>query len=408
MEQQDPARSSGDAAPNTTPSGLGRNVRVLGLTSLVNDIASEMIYPLIPAFLTDVLGASKTTLGAIEGTAESTASILKLFAGSLSDRVGKRKLFVVVGYAVAAVVRPLIGLATMPWQILVIRGGDRFGKGIRTAPRDAMIADSSRPQNRGLAFGFTRAMDHLGAAIGPLVAFAFLWAWPDQLRGLFLLAAIPGLVVVLLVWFGLREPRLATPAGRAFHLTLAPFDRRFRLYLVAILIFTLGNSSDAFLLVRVRELGVANAMLPLVWCAFHVVKSSGSIAAGWAVDRLGPRPLLVVGWLVYAAIYLAFSAATTPLEGWTFFLAYGAFYALTEPAERTFVADLVGAEHKGLAYGWFNFAIGVAAFPASLIFGALYELYGGSVAFGWSAVLAVVATLLLAGVRKTRSTETVA
>lgn len=405
MEQQGPAPSPPDSASSAAPKGLARNVRVLGLTSLVNDIAGEMIFPLIPAFLTDVLGAGKATLGAIEGVADSTASILKLFAGGLSDRAGKRKVFVVTGYALAAVTRPLIGLATMPWQLLVVRTGDRIGKGIRTAPRDAMIADSTRPENRGWAFGFTRAMDHLGAAIGPLLAFAFLWLWPTQIRALFLLAAIPGLVVVLLVWFGLREPPLATQAGKKFHLTLKPFGRDFRLYLLAIAVFTLGNSSDAFLLVRVRELGVPKAMLPLVWCAFHVVKSAGSMAAGWAVDRLGPRPLIFVGWLIYAAIYMAFSAATTALEGWMFFMAYGAFHALTEPAERTMVADLVGAEHKGLAYGWFNFAIGIAALPASLIFGALYEWYGGSVAFGWSAVLALVAVVLLAGVRKTRSAD---
>ena len=399
MEQHGPAPSPPDSADSAQGGGLTRNVRVLGLTSLVNDVAGEMIYPLIPAFLTDVLGAGKAALGAIEGVADSTASILKLFAGSLSDRAGKRKAFVVTGYALAAAARPLVGLATMPWQILAVRTGDRIGKGIRTAPRDAMIADSTPPQRRGRAFGFTRAMDHLGAAIGPLLAFAFLWAWPQQLRALFLLSAIPGVVVVLLVGFGLREPRLATQAGRRFHLTLAPFGGNFRLYLLAIVVFTLGNSSDAFLLVRVRELGVAKGTLPLVWCAFQLVKSAGSMAAGWAVDRLGPRPLIFVGWMIYAAIYLAFSAATTAVEGWLFFLAYGAFHALTEPAERTMVADLVGAEHKGLAYGWFNFAVGIAALPANLIFGALYELYGGSVAFGWSAVLAVVAALLLAAVR---------
>jgi MFS family permease len=383
--------------------GLSRNVRVLGVASLLNDIATEMIFPLVPTFLVNVLGGGKASLGAIEGVADTTASIVKLFAGGLSDRAGKRKAFVVWGYGLASVLRPLIGLATAPWQVLAIRTGDRFGKGIRAAPRDAMIADSATPETRGWAFGFTRAMDHLGAAIGPLLAFAFLAIWPEQLRTLFLLAAVPGLIVVLFVWLGLREPPLETKAGKEFHLTLRPFGRNFRLYLLAMVVFTLGNSSDAFLLVRVGELGVSTRMLPLLWCVFHVVKSAGSLAAGWAVDRVGPRPLIFTGWLVYAAIYLAFSLATTAIEGWIFFLLYGAFHALTEPAERTMVVSLVGGEHKGLAYGWFNFAIGIAALPASVVFGLLYENYGGPLAFGWSAVLALVAAVLLAGVRMRES-----
>ncbi|MGD9720575.1 MAG: MFS transporter [Pirellulales bacterium] len=400
MGEDTPAPPAPDSPVGATQHRLTRNVRVLGLSSLINDVASEMIFPLIPAFLTEVLGASKATLGAIEGLADTTASVVKLFSGGLSDRAGRRKSFVVVGYALAAATRPLIGLATMPWQVLLVRSGDRFGKGIRAAPRDALIVDSTPPEARGRAFGFTRAMDHLGAAVGPLLAFAFLWAWPGSLRQLFLLAALPGLAVVLLVLFGLREPRATTPAGRPFRLTLGPFGRDFRLYLVALVIFTLGNSSDAFLLVRVRELGVADQLLPLVWCAFHVVKSAGSLAAGWAVDRVGPRPMIVAGWLVYAAIYLAFSLATTALAGWLFFLIYGVFHALTEPAERTLVANLVGAEHKGLAYGWFNFAIGIAALPAGLLFGTLYEAFGAPAAFGTSAALALVATLHLAAVRR--------
>ncbi len=401
-EPVEPAGHTG-AASESSDGRLSRNVRVLGLSSLINDIAGEMIFPLLPLFFTEVLGAGKAALGAVEGVADTTASIVKLFSGSLSDRSGKRKTFVVTGYTLAAVTRPLIGLATMPWQIFFIRSGDRLGKGIRAAPRDAMIADSTPESRRGWAFGFTRAMDHLGAAIGPLLAFAFLWAWPDQLRALFLLAAIPGLAVVLLVVFGLREPPLETQAGKEFHLTLKPFGRNFRIYLLAIVIFTLGNSSDAFLLVRVNELGVSKTLLPLVWCAFHVVKSTGSLAAGWAVDRVGAKPLLLIGWLIYALIYLAFSVATSPIEGWTFFLLYGAFHALTEPAERTMVASLVGAQHKGLAYGWFNFAIGIAALPASLIFGVLYEIYGGPVAFGYSAVLAAAAAVLMGGVRTSRN-----
>ena len=402
MEQDRPTSAPAAHSSHGDEHALTRNVRVLGLASLLNDIAGEMVFPLIPLFLTETLGAGKAALGLVEGLADSTASIVKLFSGGLSDRAGKRKIFVVSGYLLAAVTRPILGLATLPWQVVVVRSGDRFGKGIRAAPRDALIVDSTPAHARGRAFGFTRAMDHLGAALGPLVAFAFLWAWPGGLRTLFLLTIVPGLAVVLLVVFGLRETPAATAAGKQFRLTLKPFGRDFRLYLLAILVFTLGNSSDAFLLVRIKEMGVAPTLLPLVWCAFHVVKSVGSLAAGRAVDRFGPRPLIFAGWLVYALIYLAFSVASGPLAGWTFFMIYGVFHALTEPAERTMVANLVGAEQKGLAYGWFNFAVGISALPASLIFGELYETWGSPVAFGWSAALALAAAILLAGVGRGR------
>ncbi|MEX0676892.1 MAG: MFS transporter [Pirellulales bacterium] len=395
MDEQGPALSPSETAEASPRGHLSRNVRLLGVVSLVNDIASEMIFPLVPAFLTDVLKAGPGALGAIEGIADSTASVVKLWSGALSDRAGKRKVFVVAGYACAAVSRPLLGMAAAVWQVLAVRFTDRFGKGIRAAPRDAMIADSTEPALRGRAFGYNRAMDHLGAAIGPALAFAFLSLWPGQMRALFLLTVVPGIVVVVLVLFGLRERPITTPAAKEFRFTLAPFDRRFRVYLAALVVFTLGNSSDAFLLLRLRELGVSLEMLPLVWSAFHVVKSAGSFLAGPAVDRFGPRPLIAAGWIVYAMIYLAFSLATTALQGWAFFLLYGAFYALTEPAERTLVANLVGPDEQGLAFGWFNFAIGIAALPASLIFGAIYEAYGAQAAFTWGAALALVAVAIL-------------
>jgi MFS family permease len=390
---QDPASAVDDNEPSrairTVP--LSPNVRLLGLASLVNDIAGEMIFPLVPTFLLTQVGGSTASLGAVEGVADTVASIVKLWSGGLSDRVGKRKIFVVAGYAMAAVARPLVALAGAPWHVLAVRSADRFGKGIRSAPRDAMIADSSEPALRGRAFGFTRAMDHLGAAIGPFLAFSFLWMWPNSLRALFALTAIPGLAVVLAVWFGLREKPLLTHAAKELPSTLAPFDRNFRVYLLALVLFTLGNSSDSFLLVRVRELGIATELLPLVWCAFHIVKSAGSIAAGRAVDRFGARPLIVAGWVIYALIYLAFAQASAAWEGWVFFMVYALFHALTEPAERTFVLNLVGEDRKGLAYGWFNLAIGIAALPANLAFGLIYEWYGGPIAFRWSAALAAVA-----------------
>ena len=248
--QQDSSHPS--PAEETVAVGrLPSNVRLLGLASLVNDIAGEMIFPLIPAFIKS-LGGGSVALGAVEGVADTTASLVKLWSGGVSDRAGKRKAFVVAGYSMAAAARPILALVSMSWQVLLVRSVDRFGKGVRSAPRDAMVADAIAPSMRGRAFGFTRAMDHLGAAIGPVLAFAFLWMWPGSLRTLFLLTAIPGLLVVLLVLFGLREQRIATAAGKEFRFSLRPFDRDFRVYLVSLVVFTLGNSSDAFLLLRRR------------------------------------------------------------------------------------------------------------------------------------------------------------
>jgi MFS family permease len=398
---------------DVSSTSLPRNVRLLGFSSLVNDVASEMIYPLMPQFLLGVLGGNKLHLGIIEGVADSTASLLKLWSGAWSDRAGRRKGFIVFGYALAAAARPMISIATAPWHLFAARTADRIGKGVRAAPRDALVADSTPPELRGRAFGFNRAMDHLGAAIGPLLASAFLLAWPNQLRLLFLLTIVPGLAVVTLVALGLKEipadalppPEPAAQArGRTRkappHLSLAPLGRDFRWFLAALALFTLGNASDAFLLVRASELGVSTAMLPILWCAFHVVKSTGSLVAGRAVDRLGPRPLILVGWFVYAAVYLAFAMATQAWQIWALFLTYGVFFALTEPAERTLAAVLAGDQQKGLAYGWFNFAIGVAALPASLLFGAIYQRFGPVAAFGWGAGLALLAAVVLAGIRQ--------
>lgn len=396
---------TGDAEANKAPTPvrvpLPRNVKVLGGASLLNDVASEMIFPLLPVFLLSVLGGNRFYLGLIEGVADSLSSLLKLWSGGRSDRAGRRKGFVLFGYSLAAVARPLIGLTVAPWQLLLIRVGDRLGKGVRTAPRDAVIADSSPPQMRGRAFGFHRAMDHLGAAIGPLVAAGFLWLWPGELRTLFLITVVPGLLVLALLYFGLREPPASASQPPATRLTwtLQPFDGAFRRYLAALVVFTLGNSSDAFLLVRANELGVPAGWLPALWCAFHVVKSTSNFLLGPAVDRFGARRFIFLGWFVYAAVYLAFGLATAAWQAWALFLCYAMFYGFTEPAEKTLVANLAGSERKGLAYGWYNLAVGVTTAPSSLIFGALYQSLGPLAAFGWGAGLALVAGLLLVTVR---------
>uniref|UniRef100_A0A7C4LL32 MFS transporter n=1 Tax=Schlesneria paludicola TaxID=360056 RepID=A0A7C4LL32_9PLAN len=395
-----PAPPESPDSPPRQP--LPRNVRVLGFVSLLNDIASEMIYPLMPQFLITVLGGNRWHLGLIEGVAETGSSLLKLWSGACSDRMLRRKRFVVAGYLLAGIARPVIGCAGLPWHLFALRVLDRAGKGIRTAPRDALIADSTPAEQRGAAFGFHRAMDHLGATIGPVLAALFLWWWPGQLRLLFLLTLVPGILVVALLLAALREPPAKPPSTPETHsaagsrLSRSRFERRFWWFLATLALFTLGNSSDAFLLVRAGQLGVSNVHLPLLWCTFHAVKSSGNLLAGRAVDRWGPRPLILAGWLMYAVIYLAFALASAAWQIWGLFVAYGLFYALTEPAEKTLVAQLVPAEQRGLAFGWFNGAVGVAALPASAIFGALYEQFGALAAFGWGASLAAAAALLFA------------
>lgn len=388
------------------PPPLPRNVKLLGLTSLLNDVASEMIFPLLPAFVKSLPGGNVFHLGLIEGVADSAASLLKLLSGALSDRSGRRKGFVVFGYTAAALARPAIAVVLAPWHLVLVRLAERIGKGVRTAPRDALIADSTEHGVRGRAFGFHRAMDHLGAAIGPLLAAAWLaWGPSDasSLRWLFAASLAPGLVVVAIVMFGLRETRRAPEPIERSSSASAPFGAGFWVYLTALVVFTLGNSSDAFLLWRAEELGVAKPLLPILWCVFHIAKSGGNLLAGRLVDKIGPRPMIFGGWLLYAVIYLAFAFATSAWHVWGLFLAYAVFYAVTEPSEKTLVASLAADENRGQAFGWFNAALGIAALPASLGFGWLYKSWGPEAAFGSGAGLALLAALILLGVRQKAS-----
>jgi MFS family permease len=397
-------RWNSSAAATTRRQALPRNVKVVGLASLLNDTASEMVYPLLPQFLLNVLLGNIFYLGVIEGMADSVASLVKLWSGGQSDQAGERKRFIIFGYCVPALVRPLMSVIVVPWQLFGIRVVDRIGKGVRSAPRDALIADSTHSSIQGRAFGFHRAMDNFGAAIGPLLAAGFLWFWPGHLRMLFLVTALPGVLVVLFLLFGLRENSvIPTPPSSGLRLTLKPFDRNFRMYLLALLVFTLGNSSDAFLLVRASELGLTAVMLPLLWCLCHIAKSSSNLYLGRAVDRFGSHRSLLLSWFSFAGIYLAFSLATRAWEVWAFFIGYGLVFGLIEPAEKALVAHLVGSERKGLAYGWYNFAVGAATLPSSLMFGAIYQVYGALAAFCWGAALALIATILLLRVPGSRS-----
>ncbi len=381
---------------------LGRNVLTLGGVSLLTDVASEMSYPLLPIFLTTVLGASATALGAIEGVAESTASLLKLVSGWLSDRLAGRKLLVVLGYGLASLVKPLMGITRTPAQVMAIRIGDRVGKGIRTSPRDALIADSVAPEIRGRAFGFHRAADNLGAVIGPLIAFALLRSGRGiDLRRVFLLTAIPAALSVALLVFGLREvPRRPEREGggstrAAARSRAGGLGGRFWWLFAILVVFTLGNSSDAFLLLRATQLGVATALVPVLWALLNLVKALGNVPGGALSDRFGRRPLLVAGWAIYAAVYLGFGLAGAAWQVWGLFAAYGLYFGATEGVEKALVADFVPAERRGAAFGFYNLALGIAALPASLIFGELVDHVSARAAFLFGASMALLAAVAI-------------
>ena len=382
---------------------LAKNVRVLALVSFLTDVASEMIYPLLPLFLSTVLGTTAAGLGVIEGLAESVSSLLRLPAGWWSDRVGRRKPLVLLGYGLAAVARPLVGVAQSTGQVLAIRLTDRFGKGIRSAPRDALIADSVSAEERGYAYGVHRAADSFGAVMGPLIAWALLARQWVDLRHLFLFAAVPGLLSTLLVAGLVRETptrRADRPDGTAARLPLAArldgsLGGAFWRYLAVLFVFTLGASSDAFLLLRASHLGVPTSLIPILWAMLHVVKSSSTVVGGVLSDRLGRRPLIVVGWAVYALTYLGFALAEAPWQAWALFLVYGLYFGATEGAEKALVADLVPTHRRGTAFGWFNAALGVGALPASVLFGLVWERVGPAQAFLMGAAFAAAATVLL-------------
>jgi MFS family permease len=378
--------------PDADRPKLGRNVMALSAVSFLTDVSSEMIYPLLPIFLTGVLGANASFIGAIEGAAETTAALLKLASGWWSDRVRKRKPLVVLGYGIATFMRPLVAIAQSAGQVLLIRVADRVGKGIRNAPRDALIAESVHPSIRGRAFGFHRAADHAGGVLGPLIAFAVLTYQIAPIRTVFWLAAIPGVLsfMVLVAFVRDVERPAAAPVADGPDLTV-PLDRSFWRVLGVIFLFTLGNSTDAFLLLRAHQLGVPVALAPILWAALHVVKSLSSTPGGALSDRIGRRPTLIMGWTLYAAVYFGFARATTAWQAWALFAVYGVFFGLTEGSERALIADLVQPERRGTAFGWFNLAIGLGALPASLLFGWVWDHAGAPTAFVMGASLALAA-----------------
>jgi MFS family permease len=424
-------------------------VIMLGIVSLFTDAASEMIYPLVPIYVA-ALGSGAIILGVIEGVAESTAALLKLISGIISDKIGKRKLLVLIGYTISSLVRPVTGLVSAAWQIVIVRMFDRVGKGIRTAPRDALVAASVDEDIRGKSFGFHRAMDHTGAVIGPVLAIVTLlvlfigFGFKDSLLALrwtFVLSIIPGILAVLTIIFFVRESVPVSNSPKLFKFSLKNFDSNFKTYLLIMILFTLGNSSDAFLLFRVEEsikksgavidfvngikpvrdmlmnfgdeaarANIINILfLPLVWAFFHIIKVIFSTPLGALSDHIGRKKVINIGWAIYAFVYLSFALLvflppkTQIIATFILFAVYALFYAFSEGAEKAFVADLVNSDQRGSAYGMYNFAIGLGALPASIIFGFIYNYFdkvipgfGGTFAFGFGGAIAMISMALLA------------
>lgn len=384
---------------------LPRNVLALSLVSLLNDTSSEIIYPLMPAFLALTLGASPFAIGLIEGFAESISSILKLFSGYLSDRFDTRKWPVFFGYSLAAVTRPILALVTSWPQVLGVRIADRVGKGIRGAPRDALIASSVPIAERGFAFGFNRAADNLGAVIGPILAFILLsifatnqdFPTAGEYQRVFLFASVPVILGLFVVLFYVRDEK-RNENGISPHpvkLSLAGFDSNFKRLLVVVAVFTLSNSTDAFLLLRAQQTGIHPAILPLLWVVLHVSKVGSSLIGGDLSDRIGRKKLIMSGWIVYALVYCGFAFVDAQWQTWVLFIIYGTYFGMTEGVEKALVADLVPEKLRGTAYGLYNLAFGITVFPASLLFGLIWNQYGSATAFFISSGVSVLAALML-------------
>ncbi len=369
---------------------LPRNVWVVTITSFLTDISSEMVLNLVPLFLANVLGVRTALIGLIEGIAETTASLTKIASGALSDRLGKRKWLTVAGYSLSTLAKPFLYLANAWGWVLGVRFADRLGKGIRTAPRDALIADSITPEQRGLAFGLHRAGDTLGAFIGLGLAALIVW-WSQSQASLLnrstfqtvvLLSIIPAVLAVLVLAVGAREVTGAGPRSAAMRLGWDNLDGRFRIFLVAIVLFTLGNSSDAFILLRGQERGLSVLQVMGMALTFNAVYSLFAGPFGAWSDRVGRRRLILGGWLAYALVYLGFALSRTGAQVWVLFGLYGLYYAATEGAAKALVADLVHESQRGTAYGLYNAAVGLMALPASLIAGLLWQGVGGWGGFG--------------------------
>lgn len=363
---------------------IPRNVWILSITSYLTDVSSEMLFNLLPLFLVNVLGVRTAVVGLIEGIAEATASLMKLASGALSDYLENRKTLTVIGYGLSALVKPLLYFANSWVWVLGVRFADRIGKGIRTSPRDALLADSTPEDRRGLAFGLHRSADTAGALTGLIIAALIVWTTQsvaaeldrETFQKVVLASIIPAFLAVILLVLGVREVSSSQEVETKHRFRFSGLNRRFWMFLIVLAIFTLGNSADAFIILRAQERGLNVLQVLGMLITFTFIYSVLSSPAGALSDRIGRRNVLLAGWLVYGLIYLGFARSMTGTQIWLFYGVYGLYYALTEGASRAFVADLVPQVQRGTAYGLYHASIGLAALPASLIAGLLWQGIG--------------------------------
>lgn len=385
------------------PFGLSPNVFFLGLTSFLTDVSSEMIFTVLPLFLANVLGVGTAIIGLIEGIADSTATLVRVFSGWLSDKLGRRKPLAVLGYGLSTIAKPFLYFAGAWAAVLAIRFSDRLGKGIRSAPRDALVADSTSAKEMGKSFGFHRALDTLGAVVGLGGAAAVVFLLQrgglalskDSFQTLVLIGVVPAVLAVVIILFLVREVKATPRAKGVSSASTGRFDARFKIFLVIMVIFTLGNSSDAFLVLRAQNLSFSVLQILLLFALLNLVYAVTSLPAGMLSDRLGRKGVIALGWSLYALSYLGFALAGAWWHVWLLFAVYGLYYGATDGVARAFVADMVPAERRGTAYGLFHTAVGITALPASLIAGFLWQLIGPSAPFILGAALAGVAVVAL-------------
>ncbi len=374
--------------------GLSRNVFFTGLVSFFMDVSSEMIYPLVPLFLANVLGVNKSLIGLIEGIAESTASLLKVFSGWFSDRIGRRKYLMALGYGVSTLARPIMATATAWQHILASRFIDRTGKGIRTAPRDAIIADSTQETHFARAFSFHRAMDTMGAVVGPALAFFLLGLFHNNYRMVFWLSMVPAVIAVLVILAFIREKKsMMCPADRP-KLRFSHFGWEVKFFMVIATIFAVGNSSDVFLILRAGQLGIPTVTIPVVYLVFNLVYSLSAVPAGMAADKFGKKKIILLGFVLFAALYYGFAVARSASDIWFLFAVYGIFMGLTEGIQKAFLAAIIPPAFKATAFGVYATCTGVAMLPASLIGGWLWDAVSPAATFYFGAACAVLSAAL--------------
>jgi MFS family permease len=375
--------------------GFSKNVFYTGLVSFFMDLSSEMIYPLVPLFLANVLGVNKSMIGLIEGIAESTASLLKVFSGWLSDRIGQRKGLMIAGYAISTLSRPIIAVAGTWQQVLTSRFVDRLGKGIRTAPRDAIIAESAESTHLARAFSFHRSMDTMGAVVGPAIALILLQLYNNNYQIVFWLSMIPGAIAVLVIVLFIKEKKRSAAATAARpKLTLKHFDWKVKFFIAIATLFALGNSSDAFLILRAEQVGIPTVMIPAVYLVFNLVYSLSSIPLGIVADKYGKKRLILLGFVLFAGLYYGFAVAKSAAAIWVLFSLYGLFMGLTEGIQKAFLATIIPPDFKATAFGVYATAVGLATLPASLIAGLLWDRVSPAATFYFGASTAALSAIL--------------